>query len=310
LGQAASNRHIQPKENQMHPSSITTPLPSPTLSTTEQTWTGHISDSECGATHHRLTPNSRHKLSARECTLACVHDGAEFVFVSLGVIYRVTNQDFPTLPEHAGHTVDLTGVRTGDSIHVTNIVMPVTAGKMVAIFGVYYDKAQATASVESITDSGFPADEVSILAPETLGFKDLAHDRHAKAGSSTAVVTSSVAIGGTLGLVAGVGALAIPGIGPLLAAGPLLGALAGMGAGGVVGGAIDAIDAAGPAVHAAKVYEGHIREGGILVSVNCRSADEIARAKELLARTGAQAISSSDEYAAGRNASAPSDEST
>lgn len=287
----------------MQESSITTPLPAPI--TEEEMWTGHVSDSECGATHHRLAPNSRQKLSARECTLACVHDGAKFVFVSLGKVYQVANQDFPTLHEYAGLTVDLTGVRAGESIHVTKIVIPVTVGKMVAVFGVFYDKAQADASVESITASGFSADEVSILAPETFGFKDLAHDRDAKAGSSTAAVTSSVAIGGTLGLVAGIGALAIPGVGPLLAAGPLLGALAGMGAGGVVGGAIDAIDAAGPSVHAAKIYEGHIREGGILVSVNCHSADEITRARELLTRTGAQAISSSDEY----HASLPSGES-
>ena len=177
---------------------------------------------------------------------------------------------------------------------------------MIAVFGIFYDKEQADRSVERLTASDFSKDEVSILAPEILGSKDLSHDRDARAGNSTAVVTSSVAIGGTIGLVAGIGALAIPGVGPLLAAGPILGALAGMGVGGVVGGAIDAIDAAGPPDHEAKRYEGNIEEGGILVTIHCYTAGEVATAKELLAQTGAQAISSSDETSADFEAAAES----
>jgi hypothetical protein len=298
--EAVSVRYHNSKENQMHPSSIAI-LPSelstvdPTPDNANEAWTGHISDSFCGATHHRFDQTSHRKMSDRECTLACVSDGAQFVFVSRGDVYHIANQDFPALLQHAGHTVYLTGVRTADTIQITSIVMPATPGNMVAVLGVHYDKAQADACVEALVASGFSKDAVSILAPDILGSKDLSHDRHSRAGNSTAVVTSSIAIGGTIGLVAGLGALAIPGAGPLAVAGPLLGALAGMGAGGAVGGAIDAIDAAGPPDAAAKIYEGTIPEGGILVTVHCHTADEVSRAKELLTVTGAQAITSSDE---------------
>ena len=266
-----------------------------TLIAVDETWTGHISDSMCGATHHRRAANGGMKMSARECTLACVNDGADYIFVSSGTIYKIANQDFAGLHEHAGHTVNLTGTLTGDSINASSIVRPDAEGTRIAVFGIFYDKEHADRSVERLTASDFTTDDVSILAPSVLGSKDLAHDRDAIAGNSTAVVTSSVAVGGTLGLVAGIGALAIPGIGPLLAAGPLLGALAGMGAGGVVGGTIDAIDAVGPPDLAAKRYEGHIEEGGILVTIHCGTSGQVARAKELLTQTGARAISSSDE---------------
>lgn len=268
-------------------------LPS-TLEPVVQTWTGHISDSFCGPSHHRIAPGTNIKMSARKCTLACVDDGAEFVFVSKGVVHKLANQEFPALRLYAGWTVNLTGVKAGDGIRVSSISRPLTEGEVIAVFGVFYDQEQADRSVERLVTSEFSKDDVSILSPDILGSKDISHDRDARAGNSTAVVTSSVAIGGALGLVAGIGALAIPGIGPLAAA-PFLGALAGMGAGGVVGGAIDAVDAAGPPDPAARRYVGQIQEGGILVTVHCRSEDEVARAKELLAQTGARAITSSDE---------------
>jgi hypothetical protein len=264
----------------------------------EQTWTGHISDSFCGASHHRIGENAHRKMPARECTLASVADGADFVFVSLGVVYKIANQDFPALHDYAGHTVSLTGLLAGDSITVTEIVMPLAEGTKISVFGIFYEKERAAKCVELLTASEFSKDDISVLAPEILGSKDLAHDRDARAGNSTAVVTSSVAVGGTLGLVAGVGVAAIPGVGPLLAAAPFISALAGMGAGGLVGGAIDAVDAAGPPDHEARRYEGHIPEGGTLVTVHCHTRERAARAKELLAQAGARAISSSDEPAA------------
>jgi hypothetical protein len=264
----------------------------------EQTWTGHVSDSFCGASHRRKGENAHRKMSARECTLTSVAEGASFVFVSLGVVYKIANQDFPTLRKFAGHTVNLTGRLDGDAITVSNIAMPVPAGTMIAVFGIFYEKQQAGEAVKRLTATEFAMDDVSVLAPDLLGSKDLAHDRDARAGNSTAVVTSSVAFGGTLGLAAGIGVAAIPGVGPALAAAPFLAALAGMGAGGLVGGAIDAIDAAGPPEPEAKRYEGHIPEGGILVTVHCHFPERVARAKELLAQSGARAISSSDEPAA------------
>jgi len=105
-------------------------------------------------------------------------------------------------------------------------------------------------------------------------------------------------VGGTLGLLAGIGALAIPGVGPLIAAGPIMGALAGLGVGGAVGGIIGALVGMGIPEYEAKRYEGRVKEGGVLLSVHCDTSDEISRAKDLLKATGAEDISSTGEASA------------
>jgi hypothetical protein len=114
---------------------------------------------------------------------------------------------------------------------------------------------------------------------------DFAHEENTKApeGTTAGVVTGG-AIGGTLGLLAGIGALAIPGVGPFIAAGPIMVALAGLGVGGTVGGLIGALVGLGIPEYEAKRYEGRIKEGGILLSVHCDTSGEIMRAKEILSR--------------------------
>jgi len=102
-------------------------------------------------------------------------------------------------------------------------------------------------------------------------------------------------LGGTLGLLAGIGALAIPGVGPLIAAGPIMAALAGMGVGGAVGGVTGALIGLGIPEYEAKRYEGRIAKGGILLSVHCDTSEEIDRAKEILKRSGGEDISSTGE---------------
>lgn len=165
--------------------------------------------------------------------------------------------------------------------------------KTTAVYGIFYDNELVQKSVRHLLAAQFAETEIDVHDPQKLGTKDLAHDRDSRAGSSTAAVTSSVAIGGTLGLAVGAGAMAIPGVGPLLAAGPFLGALAGFAAGGVAGGAMDALDAASLPDLGIRKYEGHIREGGILVTVQCVDAEAVRRAEEVLQQTGAQAISQS-----------------
>ncbi len=132
-----------------------------------------------------------------------------------------------------------------------------------------------------------------------MGTKDFAHEKETKApeGTTTGVVAGG-AIGGTLGLLAGIGALAIPGIGPFIAAGPIMGALAGIGSGGVVGGIIGALVGMGIPEYEAKRYEGRIKEGGILLSVHCDNSDWVRRAKDLLKQTGADDVSSTGEASA------------
>ena len=98
--------------------------------------------------------------------------------------------------------------------------------------------------------------------------------------------------------VAGIGALAIPGVGPLIAAGPIMAALAGVGVGGAVGGLVGALVGLGIPEYEAKRYEGRVKDGGVLLSVHCDTSDEISRAKTLLKETGADDISSSSEASA------------
>ena len=92
-------------------------------SAADQTWTGQISDSMCGASHQHMTA-SHPGMTDRDCTLACTKGGGKFVFVSDGKVYMISNQDSPLLQMHAGHTVLLTGEMKGDTVTVSKIVMP------------------------------------------------------------------------------------------------------------------------------------------------------------------------------------------
>lgn len=100
-------------------------LPAAGALAAEQTWTGQISDSMCGADHSMMAHDGK-KVSARDCTLACAKAGAKYVFVSQGKVYEIQNQDRPELAEHAGHTVKLTGEMSADgkSVKVSKIEMP------------------------------------------------------------------------------------------------------------------------------------------------------------------------------------------
>lgn len=173
------------------------------------------------------------------------------------------------------------------------------AEKKTAVFGIYQNEKQAERTVDDLLAAGFSNDDVSVLLPDLRGTKDFAHDKGTKApeGAAAGVTTGGV-IGGTLGLLAGIGVLAIPGIGPFIAAGPIVTALAGLGAGGAVGGVIGALVGMGIPEYEAKRYEGHIKAGGILLSVHCDTAEDVARSKDLLKYTGAQDISSSAEASA------------
>ncbi|HXT25534.1 MAG TPA: DUF3341 domain-containing protein [Candidatus Eisenbacteria bacterium] len=119
-------------------------------------------------------------------------------------------------------------------------------------------------------------------------------------GAAAGVTTGGV-IGGTLGLLAGVGLLAIPGLGPFIAAGPIMAGLAGLGVGGAVGGVAGALIGMGIPEFEAKRYEGHLKKGGILLSVHCDTSDEIKRAKEVMERNGGEDISSTGEASVDSN---------
>jgi hypothetical protein len=129
-----------------------------------------------------------------------------------------------------------------------------------------------------------------------MGSKDFGHEKHTKAPEgAVAGASSGAVIGGALGWLAGIGALAIPGIGPFVAAGPILAMLSGIGVGGTFGGVTGALIGVGIPEYEAKRYEGRIRNGGILLSVHCDNTDWAKRAKEVLEHTGAGDIASSGE---------------
>jgi len=173
------------------------------------------------------------------------------------------------------------------------------AGKNTAVFGIFRDRAQAEQGVDSLISAGFRSEDISVLLPENVGTKDFAAEKNTKApeGTATGAGTGAV-VGGTLGLLAGIGALAIPGLGPFIAAGPIMGALAGAGTGGVVGGIIGALVGMGIPEYEAKRYEGMIKEGKILLSVHCDNSDWVKRAKDVLERIGAADVASAGEASA------------
>lgn len=173
------------------------------------------------------------------------------------------------------------------------------AGKNTVVYGIYRTRPDAEAGVDKLLAEGFRNEDISVLLQNNTGTKDFAHDKQTKApeGTTTGVVAGG-AIGGTLGLLAGIGALAIPGLGPFIAAGPIMATLAGVGSGGVVGGIVGALVGMGIPEYEAKRYEGRIKEGGILLSVHCDNSDWVKRAKELLKQTGADDISSTGEASA------------
>ena len=173
------------------------------------------------------------------------------------------------------------------------------AGKNTAAFGIYKTQAGAEQAVDALKQAGFRNTDISALLPENEGTKDFAHEKNTKApeGAATGAGTGAV-VGGTLGWLAGIGALAIPGLGPFIAAGPIMAALAGAGVGGTVGGLTGALVGMGIPEYEAKRYEGRVKEGGILLSVHCDSSDWTKKAKDILERTGAEDVSSTGEASA------------
>jgi hypothetical protein len=170
------------------------------------------------------------------------------------------------------------------------------AGKNTAAFGIYRNEASVRNAVETLEREGFRTTDISVLFPENQGTKDFAHEKGTKAPEGAATGAGSGAVvGGALGWLAGVGAIAIPGVGPFLAAGPIMAALAGAGVGGATGGLVGALIGAGIPEYEAKRYEGRIKEGGILLSVHCDNSEWTSKAKDILERTGAEDVSSTGE---------------
>ena len=170
------------------------------------------------------------------------------------------------------------------------------AGTNTSVYGIYKNRIDLEHAVDTLRVEGFRNSDISVLFPDNAGTKDFAHEKHTKAPEGTAAGAGTGAVvGGVLGWLTGIGALALPGVGPFIAAGPIMGALAGAGVGGTVGGLAGALIGAGIPEYEAKRYEGRVREGGFLLSVHCDTSRWVDRAKDVLERTRATDIGSVSE---------------
>ena len=174
-----------------------------------------------------------------------------------------------------------------------NIRMSVTQA---AVFGVCRTDNHALRSVGDLMAAGFAHGEISVLLPDQQGSRRQCRKRSPNAAEARdAELAVGGALGGTLGLLAGIGVLAIPGVGPIIAAGPLMGALGGISVCGALGGLLVAFVGLGISESKARRYAKHLKAGGALLSVRCATSGEIDRARDLQRQTGAQDISSSGQ---------------
>jgi hypothetical protein len=168
-----------------------------------------------------------------------------------------------------------------------------------SVFCISKSREQAESIVSALKNAGFSNNDISALFPDKETSRDFAHEKHTKApeGAVTGAGTGGV-LGGTLGWLVGIGALAIPGVGPFIAAGPIMAALSGAAIGAAAGGIAGGLIGMGIPELEAKRYEGKIKEGNILISVHAETSDEISRAKEIFKNAGAEDICTTGESSA------------
>jgi hypothetical protein len=165
-----------------------------------------------------------------------------------------------------------------------------------AVFCTVSTEAQASSIVEDLRGAGFTNDDISALFPDKRGTKDFAHEQGTKAPEGAATGASAGALlGGVLGWLAGIGSLAIPGVGPLIAAGPIMATLGGAAVGATTGGITGALVGYGMPEIEAKRYEGKVKGGNILLSVHTEDGDEVKRAKEIFKSHRAEDIAYTGE---------------
>jgi uncharacterized membrane protein len=168
-----------------------------------------------------------------------------------------------------------------------------------AVFCLASTEIRAERIVSELRDAGFVSDDVSVLFHDKVGTRDFAHEHHTKLpeGATVGASTGGV-VGGVLGVLAGIGTLAIPGVGPFIAAGPILAGLSGMAVGAAVGGLAGALVGLGIPEFEAKIYEGKLHSGNVLISCHTRTADDVRRAKEIFTAQGATDITTGREKSA------------
>jgi hypothetical protein len=165
-----------------------------------------------------------------------------------------------------------------------------------AVFGIASSALQAESIVNDLKGAGFSMSDISVLFPDRGGTRDFAHEKNTKAPEgATAGAGAGGLLGGGLGWLVGIGSLAIPGLGPFIAAGPIMAALSGAAVGAAVGGLTGALVGMGIPEIEAKAYESKIREGNILISVHTEDGDERNRAKDIFDHNGVHDVGATGE---------------
>lgn len=169
-----------------------------------------------------------------------------------------------------------------------------------AIYCIAKTQEQTESIVDRLKSSGFSSNDISVLFPDRSTSQDFAHEKNTKApeGATTGGVLGMGA-GGILGWLAGFGSLVIPGLGPFVAAGPIVAALGGAAVGGATGGLIGALIGMGMPEYEAKRYEGKVRSGNVLISVHTENSDQRDLAEDIFEAAGAEDIATSTEASVG-----------
>jgi hypothetical protein len=171
--------------------------------------------------------------------------------------------------------------------------------KNTSVMGIYPDRTTVSDAIDVLHKAGYRATDISVLSSDNQGSKDFGHEKHTRAGvgAATGAAVGAV-VGAALAWFVSTQTLTIAGLGPLVAAGPVVAALAGAGAGGALGWIVGLLAGLPMSEYVARRYAGRIRRGGILLSVHCDSQEWCDRAKKTLKDTGARDISSASEAAA------------
>jgi hypothetical protein len=169
-----------------------------------------------------------------------------------------------------------------------------------SVFCITTTQGQAERIVDRLqSQGGFAPSEISVLLPDTSGTGDFGHVKSSKASEGIAVgATTGGVTGGVIGLLAGIGALAIPGLGPFIAAGPLMAALSGGAIGAATGGLVGGLIGLGIPEIEAKRYEDKLKKGNYLISAHAKDSKQIERAEKIFKDLGAEDICTVSEATA------------
>jgi hypothetical protein len=171
-----------------------------------------------------------------------------------------------------------------------------------AVFGIASTYRQAETIVEELKEEGFANTDISVLFANQRGAREFVQGENTTApDDAVARAGTGGAFGGVLGWLAGMGSLAIPGVGPFIAAGPIMAALGGAAVGSAVGGFVGALMGMGISENEAQQYESKLRDGHVLISVHWENSAETDGAEKVLKRSNAYDISCTTETSVKRS---------